>query len=83
LEACPFVYIFKPKLLTYPVQVSTPRPVQYVPPITMFDDRIYVNGELWQYWREAFPQRSVRDMFDFVKCEIDDEHAVFTRSLAW
>ena len=49
----------------------------------MYRDGIYVNGELWQYWREAFPWRSVLEMFDFVKCEIDDECAVFTRSLAW
>jgi hypothetical protein len=52
-------------------------------PVTMFVDGIYVSGELWQYWREAFPQRSVRDMFDFVKCDIDDERAVFTRLLPW
>ena len=49
----------------------------------MYRDIIFVNGELWQYWREAFPRRSVFEMFDFVKCEIDDECAVFTRSLAW
>ena len=49
----------------------------------MYRDGIYVNGELWQYWREAFPWRSVLEMFDFVKCDIDDERAAFTRSLAW
>jgi len=49
----------------------------------MYHDGIYVNGELWQYWREAFPQRSFLEMFDFLKCDIDDERAAFTRSLAW
>ena len=45
----PFCVCFKPKLLTYPAQVSTPGPLQDVPPVTMFDDIIYVSGELWQY----------------------------------
>ena len=49
----------------------------------MYRDRFFVNGELWQYWREAFPWRSVLEMFDFVKCDIDDERVAFTRSLAW
>ena len=49
----------------------------------MYRDRFFVNGELWQYWREAFPRHLVFEMFDFVKCDIDDERAVFTRSLAW
>ena len=66
-----------------PAQVSFSGPVQDVPPITMYHDGIYVNGELWQYWREAFPPRSVLEMFDFVKCDIDDERAAFTRSVAW
>jgi hypothetical protein len=48
----------------------------------MFHNGIYVNGELWQYWRKAFPRRSVLEMFHFVKNDVDDEHAVFTRSLA-
>lgn len=65
------------------MHVSTPGPVQDVPPGTMFDDGIYTSGELWQYWQEAFPRRSVRDMFDFLKYDIDDECAMFTRSLAW
>jgi len=49
----------------------------------MYQDGIYVNGELWQYWWEPFPHRSVHDMFDFVKYDIDNERAEFTRSLAW
>jgi len=57
--------------------------VQDIPPITMYHDGIYVNGELWQYWLEAFSRRSVLEMFDFVKCDIDDERAAFTRSVAW
>jgi hypothetical protein len=51
--------------------------------VTMYQDEIYVSGELWQYWREAFPQRSVCDMFAFMKYDIDDERAEFTRLLAW
>ena len=57
--------------------------MQDVPPVTMYQDGIYVNGELWQYWWEPFPHRSVHDMFDFVKYDIDNERAEFTRSLAW
>ena len=53
-----------------------------MPPVTMYQDGIYVNGELWQYWWEPFPHRSVHDMFDFVKYDIDNECAEFTRSLA-
>ena len=49
----------------------------------MYHDIIFVNGELWQYWHEAFPCRSALEMFDFVKCDIDDERVAFTRSLAW
>ena len=49
----------------------------------MYRDDIYVNGELWQYWRETFPHRFIDDMFAFVKYDIDNEHAEFTRSLAW
>ena len=51
--------------------------------VTMYQDDIYVNGELWQYWRETFPRRSVHDMFAFVKYDIDNERAEFTMSLAW
>ena len=49
--------------------------MQDVPPITMYQDDIYVDGELWQYWRETFPHYSVHDMFDFVKYDIDNERA--------
>jgi len=54
-----------------------------MPPVIMYQDDIYVNGELWQYWRETFPHRSIHDMFDFAKYDIDNECAEFTRSLAW
>jgi hypothetical protein len=50
--------------------------------VTMYQDGIYVSVELWQYWREAFPRCFVCDMFVFVKYDIDDERAKFTRSLA-
>jgi len=35
------------------------------------------------YTCQTFPHRSVDDMFAFVKYDIDNEHAEFTRSLAW
>ena len=53
-----------------PTQVSFSGPMQDVPPVTMYRDIIFVNGELWQYWREAFSRRSVLEMFDFVKCDM-------------
>ena len=64
------------------MQVSFFGPAQDVPPVIMYQDGIYVSDELWQYWREAFPQCSVCDMFAFVKYDIDNERAEFTRSLA-
>ena len=57
--------------------------MQNVPPVTMYQDGIYVNGELWRYWRETFPHRSIDDMFAFAKYDIDKERAEFTRSLVW
>ena len=57
--------------------------MQDVPLVTMYQDVIFVNGELWQYWQETFPHRSVHDMFYFVKYDIDNECAGFTRSIAW
>ena len=56
--------------------------MQDVPPVTIYQDMIDVSAELWQYWREAFPRRSVHDMFAFVKYDIDTERAEFTTSLA-
>ena len=49
----------------------------------MMQDGIYVSEELWEYWHDAFPCPSVRDMFDFVLRDIYDERAEFTKSLAW
>ena len=57
--------------------------MQDVPPVTMHQDGIYVSGELWQYWWEAFSQRSVCDMFAFVKYDVDNECVEFTRLLAY
>jgi hypothetical protein len=54
-----------------------------VPPLTFYRDGIYVSGELWGYWRAAFLRGSVDDMFVSVICDIDDERAEFTRSVAW
>ena len=49
----------------------------------MMQDGIYVSRELWEYWRDTFLHPSVRDMFDFVVRDIDDECVEFTRLLAW
>ena len=57
-------------------------PARDVAPLTMMQDGIYVSEELWEYWHDAFPCPSVRDMFDFVLRDIDDERAEFTRSRA-
>ena len=52
-------------------------------PLTMYQDGVYVSGELRQYWCEAFPRCSICEMFAFVISDIDDDHAEFTRSVAW
>lgn len=52
-------------------------------PLTMMKEGVYVSGELWEYWRDTFSHPSVIEMFNFVLDVIDDEHAQFTRSLAW
>ena len=57
--------------------------MQDVLPVTIYQDGIYVSGELWKYWCEAFSRHFVCDMFAFMKYDIDDERAEFTRSLAW
>ena len=57
--------------------------MQDVIPLTMYQDGIYVSGELWEYWRQSFPRPSIFEMFAFVSYDIDDEHAEFVRSLAW
>jgi hypothetical protein len=54
-----------------------------VAPLTLYQDGIYVSGELWGYWRVAFPCGSAGDMFECVKYNIDDERAEFTHLLAW
>jgi hypothetical protein len=65
-----------------PAQVTPQGPTQDIVPLTMMQDGIYVSGELWEYWRDTFPHPSVRDMFNFVVHDIDDERAEFVRSLA-
>jgi predicted solute-binding protein len=52
-------------------------------PLTMFQDDVYVSGELCQHWWETFSRPSVFEMFAFVTNDIDDERAEFIRSLAW
>lgn len=49
----------------------------------MYQDDVYVSGELWEYWLQSFPRPSVFEMFAFVMYDIDDERAEFVRSLAW
>ena len=71
------------KLYICPAQVASQGPTRDVVPLTMIQDGVYVSGELWKYWRDAFTRCSVHDMFDFVLREIDDERAKFTKSLAW
>jgi len=64
-------------------QVPNREPTQDVMPLTLYNDGIYVSGELWEYWRSTFPHSVARDVFDSVKFDIDDERAGFTRALAW
>ena len=64
-------------------QVPNRESVQDVVPLTLYNDGIYVSGELWEYWRLAFPHSVARDVFELVKFDIDDERAGFTRALAW
>ena len=64
-------------------QVPNREPTQDVAPLTLYNDGIYVSGELWEYWRSAFPRSVARDVFELVKFDIDDERARFTRVLAW
>ena len=64
-------------------QVPNREPTQDVVPLTLYNDSIYVSGELWEYWRSAFPRSGARDVFESVKFDIDDERAGFTRALAW
>ena len=64
-------------------QVLNLEPTQDVAPLNLYNDGIYVSGELWEYWRSAFPRSVARDVFESVKFDIDDECAGFTRALAW
>jgi hypothetical protein len=66
-----------------PTQVSSRVAAQDVAPLTFYYDGIFVSGELWEYWRKAFPGSSAGDMFEDVKRDTDDESAEFTCSLAW
>ena len=64
-------------------QVPNREPAQDVAPLTLYNDDIFVSGELWEYWRSAFPRSVARDVFESVRFDIDDERAEFTRALAW
>ena len=68
----------------YPAQVSGGGPAQDLceTPLSIFYKGIYVSGELWEYWRIAFPNMRVVDMFEFVGYDLDDERSEFVRSLA-
>jgi len=52
-------------------------------PLTLYQDGVYVSGEIWGYWHESFPSRSVGDMWAFMVNDVDDDRDEFTRSLAW
>lgn len=65
------------------MQISSRGPAQDVPPLTFYRAGVYVSCELWEYWRAAFPHGTVDGIFASVLRDIDDERAVFTRSLAW
>ena len=64
-------------------QVSNREPAQDVAPLALYNDGIFVSGELWEYWCSAFPHSVARDVFESVRFDIDDERAEFTRALAW
>ena len=64
-------------------QVLNREPAQDVAPLTLYNDSIYVSGELWEYWHSTFPRSVARDMFEPVKFDIDDERDGFSRALAW
>ena len=57
--------------------------MQDITPLVMMKDGVYVNGDLWDYWRATFPRPLVADMGDFVLDDIDDERSEFVRLLAW
>ena len=64
-------------------QVPNREPAQDVAPLTLYNDGIYVSGELWEYCRSASPRSVARDVFESVKFDIDDERTGCTRALAW
>jgi len=51
-------------------QVPNLEPAQDVAPLNLYNDGIYVSGELWEYWRSAFPCSVARDVFESVKFDI-------------
>ena len=57
------------------MHISSFGPMQDMLPVTMYQDGVYVSGELWEYWRETFPRPHVCEMFAFKTYDIDDEHA--------
>ena len=68
----------------YPAQVSSGGPAQdsCEAPLSIFYKGIYASGELWDYWRIAFPNMRLVDMFEFVGYDIDGEGSGFIQSLA-
>ena len=75
-------YIYVRSKLQFILRRFPPGPMQDVGPLTMYQDGVYVSGELWDFWRDTFPQPSVYEMWAFVMDDIDDEHAGFVGSLA-
>jgi len=50
----------------FAAQVAFQGPAQDVIPLTMMRDGVYVDGDLWDYWRCSFARPSVSGMWDFV-----------------
>lgn len=66
-----------------PAQVSGGEPVQEVDPVTFYRDGLYVNGDLWSYWKLAFEDPRVDDMYADVLGDIDNPDNCFTHAVAW
>ena len=67
----------------YLAQDQNREPVQDIMPLTLYNNGIYVSGELWDYWRSTFPCSVASDVFESVRFDIDDERVEFTHALAW
>lgn len=60
-----------------PAQVASCGPVQDVVPVTMMCDGLYVDGDLWELWRDSRDNPLFTEMWHFVNETIDDERCFF------